>query len=145
MPPWLIRLLPITSVRRVRLTLHISFHALATSIAVFQLVLWGMVVSDIPLVMSMSLVGILWRYCSSFGVTPTALVGDVDIDTESKEIITSSRESYSRVSLIYAHYFILFSARAQYRLLWRDSCDESVYRHLIMQLKREQQSSRFHH
>lgn len=145
MQPWLIRLLPITSVRLVRLTLCVSFNALTISAVVFQSVLWGMVVSDIPLVMSGSLLGLLWRYCSSFGVTPTALVGNVDIDTESKEIITTSRASYTRVSLIYAHYFILFSARGQYWLLWRDSCDEGVYRHLIMQLKREQQSSRFHH
>ncbi len=138
---WLIRLSPITSASLVRLTLKISIFALITSQCIVQLVLWGIVVSDIPLVLSWPLLVVLYRYYSVFGVMPKVLIGYVDIDTQAQEIISSSRESYHQFSLIYSSCFIVFYGHGRRWLLWRDSCDEFAYRQLVMQLKREQQGS----
>ncbi|MBF9001639.1 hypothetical protein [Vibrio nitrifigilis] len=103
-----------------------------------QLLMWGIVAFDWPLVASAGLLALLISYSRSVSLLHPHLSGDIEIDFECSRIYSIQECSYQSVNTLLAQWFIGFKTEQKHWvLLWRDSCSDEVYRHLLVALKRE--------
>ncbi|MGO1296552.1 MAG: hypothetical protein ACTMIA_04485 [Vibrio sp.] len=87
---------------------------------------------------------LLWKYCPPARLLHRSLLGEIRFIPEQRLIEGNGTIGYQYVDLSYASFMIIFSEKADSKwLLWRDSCQDKQYRQLLVQLKREQQGSRY--
>ncbi|SHO57133.1 hypothetical protein VQ7734_02902 [Vibrio quintilis] len=130
--------LPTTSVKFVSITPKLSTGACLVSLLVILLTSWGILSSDFPLSVSFSFLGVFTKsiLCQSF------LVDRIRIPfryTASGVIAFNDGQSkvVERLSMLYVSWFLIVIYQSGERqLLWRDSCHEADYRHLVLFEKR---------
>lgn len=103
---------------------------------VFGCVLWALLLSPTPLVVTLLIIGMGMALPMQQWLTPV-LCGDVEIDFSGSVQIGDERYAISRVQYLFAFAFIVMEGQGRRWLLWRDSCSEREYRQLLVRLKRE--------
>ncbi|ELG2044257.1 hypothetical protein RAX51_003196 [Vibrio fluvialis] len=105
---------------------------------VFGGVLWALLLSPTPLVVTLLIIGMGMALPLPMQqwLTPE-LCGDVEIDFSGSVQIGDERYTISRVQYLFAFAFIVMEGQGRRWLLWRDSCSEREYRQLLVRLKRE--------
>ncbi|MDE5178558.1 protein YgfX [Vibrio fluvialis] len=126
----------ITSAKCVKLHLTPSYNARVVAAMVFGCVLWALLLSPIPLVVTLLIIGMGMALPMQQWLTP-ALCGNVEIDFSGSVQIGDERYAISRVQYLFAFAFIVMEGQGRRWLLWRDSCPEREYRQLLVRLKRE--------
>lgn len=111
---------------------------------VFGGVLWALLLSPIPLVVTLLIIGMgmtlpmqQWLTLPMQQWLTPALCGDVEIDFSGSVQIGDERYAISRVQYLFAFAFIVMEGQGRRWLLWRDSCSEREYRQLLVRLKQE--------
>ncbi len=100
--------------------------------------IWAVAISAIPLVASLLIcMQLISRPVS--GLIPPYLQGEVEIHFDSSLQFNDSKQKFYAVSTLHAFSFICFQGKGQRWLLWRDSCDETTYRQLLVRLKLKQE------
>jgi len=100
--------------------------------------IWAVIISPIPLV------AVAYLCCQLFSRSITYLLteslqGDVTIHFDGTLVANNEKISFHSVSSVYAFVFIAFNAKNRRWLLWRDSCDDSTYRQLLVRLTLKQE------
>ncbi len=135
---WWIILSPITSAKSVKLLFSPSYSAQVLASVTVLVMTWAVVASPIPLIASVVLLNIIYsRPVSQF--LPEPLVGNVEIDFDGDLCIQDKKVQFNSISDIYAFAFISFQGRTKRWILWRDSCDDVIYRQLLVRLRQKQE------
>jgi len=100
--------------------------------------IWAVIISPIPLVASLWLC-ILLTSRPLLSLLPDSLQGEVDIHFDGFLGLKDSKVPFQAVSDIYSFAFISFQGDKKRCLLWRDSCDDTTYRQLLVRLKLKQE------
>lgn len=149
MHPWLIRLLPITSAKFAKskrrtdpdrskwyvfVKLRPSLHAILTERCLAVLLLTVVVVSDIPLVVTLYLLATFLRYQ---WLRPTMQGEFLLADDQIK--VRGISHTAPKFMLTFKHWLVAIQLSGRWHILWRDACDDDVYRRLIVAIKRQSQ------
>ncbi|MCG3742487.1 hypothetical protein EXA18_03190 [Vibrio cincinnatiensis] len=127
--------------RSVKLYLQPSFLAHIIAFSLLAVLVWAILVSPIPLVVSIVMFALLFSY-PLLSWIPASLQGEVDIDCSGKLRVGEQDFFFQQVDFLYQPIFLRIQGRGKCWLLWRDSCHENDYRQLLVKLKREQYCSR---
>ncbi|WP_240798190.1 hypothetical protein [Vibrio sp. H11] len=126
----------ITSAKSVKLYLFPSFYAHIVALLQFNMLIWALLISAIPVVVSLVIIAIWLRVALCGWLTPT-LSGAVDIDFSGRLRTQDNDEPIRSVGFKFAFAFVVIVTPQRRWLLWRDSCRDGDYRQLLMRLKRE--------
>ncbi|MGC9421252.1 MULTISPECIES: hypothetical protein [unclassified Vibrio] len=102
--------------------------------------MWAILASSIPLVASMAMIALLFSY-PVLSWLPTSLQDEIEINFSGELRVGDDDFVFHQVDFLYRHLFLIIRGQGARWLLWRDSCDESDYRQLLVKLKREQYRS----
>ncbi len=103
-----------------------------------MVLIWAVISSPIPLVASVCLLLIIVSRPLSF-LLPDALNGEVELRFDGSLKTNNKSLDFESVSFLHAFLFLSFQTKDKRWLLWRDSCDEETYRHLLVRLKLKQE------
>ncbi|WP_139281561.1 hypothetical protein [Vibrio aerogenes] len=130
--------MPITLAKSVSIVPKPSTNACLVSLFVISLMLWGVTTSDFPVSVSFSFFGVLGKNIRDQllfvdGIHQPFLYKVSGVI----EFVDGPSRGVERVSVLYASWFLIVIYQSGERqLLWRDSCEESDYRYLIVSEKR---------
>lgn len=133
---WLIKLLPITSAKCVNTQLRPSVDAQLVHAAAWLLIVWASLVVSLPLVLLPVLLSPLWRLCLTGTLLPVAAQGELRYAPRRKMVLGQKHITFSRCQTFWSHWFVvIYSEQNVAYTIWRDSMQESDYRHLLVLLK----------
>ncbi|WP_308736832.1 protein YgfX [Vibrio chagasii] len=134
---WLIKLSHTTSARFVKLQLNPSYFALLTKGTVFGCLLFFIVVSSIPLAVSLYCLYLTFNLLRANHMLITSAQGCLDYKDDGVVRLNGSTYSLKSVDQVWAQFFIKLQFECGHSvLLWRDSCQEQEYRHFLANLQR---------
>lgn len=131
---WLIILSLITSAKSVNLTLSPSLSARIVTLVTLLTLMWAVIISPMPLVITIVICGYLLSHKISLW-TVSPLQGQVTICFDQFLIADGNRATLQSMSELHSFAFIAFKTQGKRWLLWRDSCDDTTYRQLLVRLK----------
>ncbi|CAH6842606.1 conserved hypothetical protein [Vibrio chagasii] len=137
MHQWLIKLSHTTSARFVKLQLNPSYFALLTKGTVFGCLLFFIVVSSIPLAVSLYCLYLTFNLFRANHMLITSAQGGLDYKDDGEVRLNGCTYSLKSVDQIWAQFFVKLQFECGHSvLLWRDSCQEQEYRHFLANLQR---------
>lgn len=135
---WLIKLSRTTSAKSVRLNFRHSYTSTMASVMLLMLVIFIIVLSDIPLAPSIILLSILSKLAIDKEILPAPLRGDVEFTACSYKFANGAEHRIETVNFLGMAFVLLIQREGGQRtLIWRDSLSEASYRHLVVMLKGE--------
>ncbi|MDG3087145.1 hypothetical protein P7F88_14055 [Vibrio hannami] len=124
-------MLPITSVRSAKLYLVKSFNAQIAAWGITAIVIWAVLVSPAPVVVSVYLIFSLCWYSSvnrASGLFKISLDGYFEWGYKNHE--------FKVAELSFKPLFVvIYSEQGEKVIIWRGACEEADYRHLLVVLK----------
>ncbi|CAH7222693.1 conserved hypothetical protein [Vibrio chagasii] len=137
MHQWLIKLSHTTSARFVKLQLNPSHFALLTKGTVFGCLLFFIVVSSIPLAVSLYCLYLSFNLFCANHMLITSAQGRFDYKGDGEVRLNDQLYKLKSVDQIWAQFFITLRFECGHSvLLWRDSCQDQEYRHFLANLQR---------
>ncbi|WP_345772733.1 protein YgfX [Vibrio sp. Isolate31] len=137
MHQWLIKLSHTISARFVKLQLNPSHFALLTKGTVFGCLLFFIVVSSIPLAVSLYCLYLSFNLFRANHMLITSAQGRFDYKDDGEIQLNDQLYKLKSVDQIWAQFFIKLQFECGHSvLLWRDSCQEQEYRHFLANLQR---------
>lgn len=135
---WLIKLLRITSARFVKLQLKPSYSALFAKGTVSGCLLFFIVFSSIPLVVALYCLALIINLFRTNNVILNSAYGHFDYKDDGEIKLNDQGYKLKSVDKVWAQFFVKLQFECGHSvLLWRDSCREREYRHLLAHLQRE--------
>ncbi|ENM5731947.1 hypothetical protein AB7D55_003767 [Vibrio mimicus] len=107
-----------------------------------MLMLWALFVSSIPLVLVPYFAAWIWRGHRLGLWMPKSLEGEIDLTFSGTLEQDGQRSTFHSIHTLYAPLFVTLQGQGKRWFIWRDSCDETTYRLLLVRLKRELNGSR---
>ena len=128
----------ITSAKSVKLQLSTSYYAQVSQLYLVSGLIWAWIYSPLPLTISFYLIG----YCLTKPLSywqQKNIFGEVELNFEQMEIYYDSLHSQNAVQIksietLFRMAFIVLKTSKGHWLIWRDSCQETDYRQLIVRL-----------
>ncbi|WP_363318240.1 protein YgfX [uncultured Vibrio sp.] len=140
MHQWLIKLLHTTSARFVKLQLSPSYSALFVKGTVFGCLLFLIVLSSVPLAVSLYCLMLIIHLFKTNHVIVNSAHGRFDYQEDGEVRLNDQRYFLKSVDTIWAQFFVKLRFRCGHSvLLWRDSCREREYRHFLAHIQRQHQ------
>ncbi|WP_306345493.1 MULTISPECIES: protein YgfX [Vibrio] len=134
----MIKLSHITSARFVKLQLNPSYSALFAKGTIFGCLLFFIVLSSIPLVISLYCLPLIINLFRTNNVILNSAYGHFDYKDDGEIKLNDQGYKLKSVDKVWAQFFVKLQFECGHSvLLWRDSCREREYRHLLAHLQRE--------
>ncbi|MGB1974171.1 MAG: protein YgfX [Vibrio toranzoniae] len=128
----------ITSARFVKLQLNPSYSALFAKGTIFGCLLFFIVLSSIPLVISLYCLPLIINLFRTNNVILNSAYGHFDYKDDGEIKLNDQGYKLKSVDKVWAQFFVKLQFECGHSvLLWRDSCREREYRHLLAHLQRE--------
>lgn len=100
-----------------------------------MLVIWALLISPLPLVSTVFFIIFLLSAGYQFQLLPPCVSGDVSLSKEGCCQWLEQTFVIEKVSLQFSFMvLVLYSECGQRYLLWRDSCNDELYRQLLVRL-----------
>ncbi|MEZ8064613.1 MULTISPECIES: protein YgfX [Vibrio] len=134
----MIKLSHITSARFVKLQLNPSYSASFAKGTIFGCLLFFIVLSSIPLVISLYCLPLMINLFRTNNVILNSAYGHFDYKDDGEIKLNDQRYKLKSVDKAWAQFFVKLQFECGHSvLLWRDSCREREYRHFLALLQRE--------
>lgn len=99
------------------------------------MIVWALSCSWLPLVASLSILGLLLRPQISTELFPVQLNGWFQLQDDGVLELNGHRDHYLRSALQLSPLFVVIFTDRQRLTIWRDSCDDRDYRRLLYLLR----------
>ncbi|MGO2162040.1 MAG: protein YgfX [Vibrio toranzoniae] len=134
----MIKLSHITSARFVKLQLNPSYSALFAKGTIFGCLLFFIVLSSIPLVISLYCLPLIINLFRTNNVILNSAYGHFDYKDDGEIKLNEQGYKLKSVDKVWAQFFVKLQFECGHSvLLWRDSCREREYRYFLAHLQRE--------
>lgn len=136
-------MLPITSVKSVKLYCRPSLLAAIVEFTVLMLAVATIWLVDLPAVLQLFSSLMVMRWHCAGAILQRSLSGEITYQHDGVLMTAWHDQPYyiRSMSTLYAPFFLTLKCGSQHWLVWRDSCVEADYRHLIFNEKRRQYAS----
>ncbi|MCE0493425.1 protein YgfX [Vibrio salinus] len=131
-----------TRIETVKFYCRFSFHAFCLELVLIQLYLYVVLSSSLDIALSFALFGYFFQ-CQHFrSLLKQKCYGDITYSVAGRWQDHESTTEIKELNTTWSHWFLmLFLSDGRVRMLWRDSCNEPVYRYLIVREKQRQNAS----